>query len=304
MSNPSGLVSVSLSIPSPLADQPVMDAASLFDEEAVSVSFEKITDHGQDTGWTISWVFGDGAPDLHAMSAALQDALGMIVTAGDLKIQVIPDVNWLEESYKSFPAFFIGPFYIYGSHHTETPPADCIPLQIDAATAFGSGEHGTTRGCLEALIRLKDEGFSPQTILDMGSGSGILAIAAWKLWEKPVLAVDIDTEATIVASRHRDLNVIPGGESGMVCLTGDGYRADTVLQHSGFDLILANILAGPLKDMAPDLAEKLNSGGRAVLSGLLVEQEAQVVAAHEAAGLELLARIPHQEWQTLVMGIK
>lgn len=296
-----GLTSLTISIPAPLPDADVLAASTLLEEEAVSVSWEKITDEGQDIGWTLTWVLYT-LPDTEDLARSLSAILDYPLSADSFETEEIPDINWLEESYRSFPAFTVGPFYIYGSHWTETPPAELIPLQIDAATAFGSGEHGTTRGCLEALAHLHETGFKPSRILDMGSGSGILAIAAWKLWAVPVLAVDIDPEATIVADRHREINAIPTGETGMTCVTGDGYQAEEVTTRNGsFDLVIANILAGPLKVMAADLDRALAGGGYAILSGLLREQEESVMDSHTPLGLSVAESFPHQEWQALLL---
>ena len=197
-----GLISLYCRVPTPLEDHIVMDMASLLDEEAISTSWEKDTELGVDKGWTLMWVL-ENLPAIPNFLKSLSKISGLKITEDHLAWQNVPDVNWLEESYKSFPPFRVGPFFVHGSHFDGKIPKGLMPLQIDAATAFGSGEHGTTRGCLDALIKLHKSGFKPKTILDMGSGSGILAIAAYKLWKKPVLAVDIDKEATKVAVRHR-----------------------------------------------------------------------------------------------------
>ncbi|HOO50331.1 MAG TPA: 50S ribosomal protein L11 methyltransferase [Alphaproteobacteria bacterium] len=296
-----GLISLYCRVPTPLEDHIVMDMASLLDEEAISTSWEKDTELGVDKGWTLMWVL-ENLPAIPNFLKSLSKISGLKITEDHLAWQNVPDVNWLEESYKSFPPFRVGPFFVHGSHFDGKIPKGLMPLQIDAATAFGSGEHGTTRGCLDALIKLHKSGFKPKTILDMGSGSGILAIAAYKLWKKPVLAVDIDKEATKVAVRHRTINKVPSGPKGMQCATGNGYKAKPVTaQKSGFDLIIANILAGPLVDMAPELSANLRKNGKAVLSGLLIEQENPVLHAHLDNGLCRPSRLPRNEWQTLIL---
>ncbi len=301
MKDNTNLISLYLSFDVPLDDNIVMKMASLLDDEAISTSWEKHIVDGQDTGWTVMWVL-PALPDIKSLSKSLKKISKIDISEDHFAWQPVPDVNWLEESYRSFPPFKVGPFYIYGSHHKDPAPKGLIPLQIDAATAFGSGEHGTTRGCLEALVKLHKSGFKPKTILDMGAGSGILAIAAYKLWKKPVLAVDIDKEATVVACRHRRINKLPAGEKGMTCVTGDGYHARAVTrQTKGFDLIIANILAGPLVHMAPDLTASLSKNGKAILSGLLIEQEDGVLKAHKACGLGRPTRLPRGEWQTLIL---
>ncbi|MFA7276639.1 MAG: 50S ribosomal protein L11 methyltransferase [Pseudobdellovibrionaceae bacterium] len=290
------LFNVTLRVPATATEDNVIKAASLHDEDAVSVSWERIPVGG----WVVQWIL-----PFHPKNSELRKALSPLMAIDgqllELEVSKVPDINWLAESYRQFPPFEVGSFFVHGSHFVGLPPRASLPLLIDAATAFGSGEHGTTRGCLEALEYLKHDGFKPSSVLDMGSGSGILAIAAWRLWHKPVLAVDIDREATRVACRHRTINHIPSGPLGLTCTTGDGYRARRVSGTHSYNLIIANILAGPLVIMAPQLAKKLASGGRAILSGLLLEQETEVLNAHVQAGLQLHHRIVHGEWVTLIL---
>lgn len=315
-SSPSApIYSLKLKIPDALAqldDAQAMELASLAGEEMISASCERGKDDQTGHYWEFLWV-AEILPAKENFITAINQFLNVsgshALQPHDLIEQEIENVNWLEESYKSFPPFEVGPFFIHGSHYTGDIPSTSIPLLIDAATAFGSGEHGTTRGCLEALIALKESGFAPREILDMGTGSGILAIAAHKLWGVPVVAIDIDDEATRMAHHHCEVNHVMCNERGVSCITGDGYRAETLRGKQGgnrtFDLIIANILAGPLVDMAPDLARFLSPNGRAVLSGLLIEQEEMVMAAHVKLGLvcgaEGNSKFPRGEWQTLVL---
>ena len=216
-------------------------------------------------------------------------------------IEPLPEKDWLAESYKTFPPFEIGPFFIHGSHYDGDLPANKKPLQIDAATAFGSGEHGTTKGCLEAMIELKDQGHCPWNVLDMGTGSGILAIAAWKLWKTPILAVDNSEEAVRVAAHHQELNGVSNASSAMTCLLGDGFNTSEVENKKPFDLIIANILAGPLIDMAPALTKVADENAHIILSGMLVEQADEVWNAYKKQGLKKQNQINHGEWSTLVL---
>jgi ribosomal protein L11 methyltransferase len=204
--------------------------------------------------------------------------------------------DWLGENLRAFPPVRIGRFFIHGSHWRGVPPAGAIPIEIDAASAFGTGEHPTTSGCLLALDALaRRRRFDAP--LDIGTGSGILAIAAAKRLRRRVLASDIDGESVRVARRHVRRN----GLSGLVTVQqGAGYRSRRVRQ-SQYDLIFANILARPLAAMASDLARSLAPRGRAVLSGLLRRQEAMVLAAHRAQGLALERRLLIDGWSTLVL---
>lgn len=291
-----GLSSVSLSLPSSISEENIGKMASSLEDEAISISWVKTN-----SGWDMQWVFSSPAPT-RQLSELISKNCSLKITPKILMVEDIPETNWLEESYRQFPPFAIGQFFIFGSHYNGTIPKGKIPLQIDAATAFGSGEHGTTRGCLEALLHLHKNRMKPKSILDMGAGSGILGIAAYKLWGKPVLAVDIDKEATRVACHHRKINNVLSGDAGMTCATGDGYEARRVKsKNKGFDLIIANILAGPLVIMAKDLSKNLSKTGCAILSGLLVEQEKEVLKAHKDAGLNIEKRITHGEWRTLIL---
>ncbi|MGH6979877.1 MAG: 50S ribosomal protein L11 methyltransferase, partial [Stellaceae bacterium] len=163
------------------------------------------------------------------------------------------------------------------------------------ATAFGTGEHATTRGCLLATDHVKRP---PRRILDMGCGTGILAIAAAKLWHRDVLATDIDPESVRVTRVNAKVNGVANAVRAEI---SPGYRHREIARRAPFNLVLANILARPLMDMAPDLARVLAPGGMAVLSGLLARQEAAVLAAHRAQGLYLVTRIALEGWHTLVV---
>lgn len=283
------LFTIKLRASADLSDMEISDIASLLENEAISTSWEK-----NKNGWDILWLV-DYRPNSKKIAKILK------TTESDLTIEPVADTNWLEQSYQQFPPFKIADFFIYGSHFKDKPPAKTLPLQIDAATAFGSGEHGTTKGCLEMLARMKAEGIKPKNILDMGTGSGILAIGAYRLWKKPVLAVDNDPESVRVSCRHRSMNKIPAGEIGLSCACGDGYKTRKVRQLKPFDLVICNILAGPLIEMAPELKEVLAPKGYVILSGLLKEQEKAVLDAHKKLGIKKIARIVHDNWCAILL---
>ena len=242
--------------------------------------------------------FARERPDAWLVEAAL--ALAWAERQGDPPapmIERVPERDWLAENQASFPPLSAGRYFIHGSHHREPVPAGRIALVIDAATAFGTGEHATTQGCLFALDRLARQG-RRRRVLDMGTGTGILAIAAAKTWRRTVRARDIDAEAGRVAARNAAAN----GVAALVDIRrSDGYRDHGLRRAGRFDLVLANILARPLMLMAKDLARALAPGGTAVLSGLLARQEAAVLAAHRAQGLTLRRRIAIAGWHTLVL---
>lgn len=266
------------------ADQVLEDAG------AVSVASFEIEPEG---AWTVTALF-EGAPP-----ARLQETLGTALggTGPQLAIAPVEDKDWIAETVRAFPPLAIGPFWVHGSH-AAPPDTTRIPLLIDAGIAFGSGEHATTEGCLLALAALKDEGVAPGNALDMGCGSGILAIAAARLFGCPVLAIDIDPASARFAAEAAQANRCAGL---VTALAGDGYATPAVAERGPFDLVMANILANPLIAMAPELAAAMAPGGRAILSGLLAEQAASVIAAHEAAGLTLARRSDLRGWSTLTM---
>ncbi len=251
--------------------------------------------------WALEWL-SEGEPGAHDLEARIALSPALKNRGADFTVEKIPDnVDWLKESYRSFPPFSAGLFFIHGSHYEGQIPDGQMGLTIDAATAFGSGEHGTTGGCLRAMLDLKDKGACPWNVLDMGTGSGILAIAAWKLWKSPVLAVDNDAEAVRVAARHREMNGVPGGASGLTCETGEGFDAALVKELKPFDLIIANILSRTLKEMAPAIAAASDENGYVILSGILKEQADEVSGVFAAAGFRLRGRFDVDEWSTLAL---
>ncbi len=220
------------------------------------------------------------------------------IDAPEVRIEQLVQADWLSQVARDFPPLAIGRFFVHGAHVEELPNASSISIQVDAGAAFGSGEHGTTRCCLEALEWLAKKRKFPK-ILDMGTGSGILAIAAAKLWKTEVLAVDLDPVSVKVTDENSAINQVS-----KFIKTGvsDGYSAMQVKRGAPYDLIIANILARPLIAFAPYLKQNLSGGGVAVLSGLLVSQEKQVLAAHRVHGLSLKKKFTHQGWCTLVIG--
>jgi ribosomal protein L11 methyltransferase len=251
----------------------------------------------EDSRWTLEG-FARAAPDRAALETALALAAASVgVAAPAPEIERIPDTDWVLANLRDFPPIDAGRFYVHGSHFAGRPPAGRVALKIDAGAAFGSGEHATTRGCLlaiDALLRRKPI----RHPLDLGCGSGILAMALAKATARKVLAADIDPTAVKVARRNAALN---GVRARLAAVTSIGYRNPAIRRGRPYDLIVANILARPLVAMAADLKRHLAPGGYAVLSGLLVRQERQVLAAHRLQGLSLAARLRLNGWSTLVL---
>ena len=275
--------------------------STALEDVAVSVFLHNLEPTDGDN-WVLS-LTTLGKPDVAGIFervalVAAEENLPPLLAAKDIIAERLPEKDWLRHVHDNFPPIKTDRFFIYGSHYTGEKPADLIPLQIDAATAFGSGEHETTRGCLQALEHLQKEHVF-ENGLDMGCGSGILAIAQIKLWPAiNVTAIDIDPESVVVTNRHAGMNDV---SHKIDAEAGDGYRVPLVAQNAPYDIVTANILANPLIEMAPALVKSLSPGGYAVLSGLLARQKDEVVAAHEKLGLRRVREEAIGEWRALIM---
>ena len=239
-----------------------------------------------------------GEPDQQALAARLAPlAERSGIDRIDLTIAPLATTNWLARVAESFTPRRIGRFWIHGSHVRAAPPAGAVPIQLDAGLAFGSGEHESTQGCLLALDELARRR-RYRRVLDVGCGSGILAVAAARCWPAAMLAVDNDPDAVAVAKANATRNGV--GHRVRVA-PSDGYRSREVRAGAPYDLILANILADPLCEVARDLARYLAPGGSAILAGLFDRQAPRVIEVHRAAGLRLRARRDLNIWTTLVL---
>lgn len=218
----------------------------------------------------------------------------------NISTTLLENLDWVTETQKRFKPFSVGRFFIHSSYYKDhETKANQIAIEIDAKMAFGTGEHETTTGCMQAINQLMDKKRSFNTILDMGCGSAILAIAAAKLWPKAKLvAADIEPASVAVAKENMVINHI---HNKTIIVESDGYEAREVGKNAPYDLILCNILATPLVVLAGALKSHLAEGGIAILSGLLASQKREVLHAHEEHGLKLIAEYPIGKWQTLVL---
>ena len=216
--------------------------------------------------------------------------------SADAKVEPLPERDWVAESLKGLPPVRAGRFWIFGAHVAEPPPAAAIALRIEAGPAFGTGQHETTRGCLLALEALAKRGRRFSSPLDLGCGTGVLALAMARLWRVPVTASDIDP----VAVRETLANARTNGMAPLIDgVAAAGLAAPALAGRGRFDLVVANILARPLVRLAADLRAALAPGGVLVLSGLLKKQERQVLAAYLPLGFRLRRRIVLGDWSTL-----
>ncbi len=256
-------------------------------------------EEGDGSVWLIE-ALCEGSPPQALVAAPAILAVAHGLPPPEVETAPLQDRDWVAHVHALLQPIHAGGFVIHGSHRRGPRPAGARPLLIDAATAFGTGEHETTRACLLALADLADR-WRPRAgrILDLGCGTAILAMAAACLWRSPVTAVDIDPEAVRVARRNIRVNRLTDR---VVAGVSDGYDSLRVRRGVPYGLICANILARPLIAMAGDLARHLAPDGVAVLSGLLDRQEAQVMAAHRAHGLVLYRRVALGAWRALVIG--
>lgn len=243
----------------------------------------------------------EGVRQAGSNEADLTAALALAAAASGVSVPVqrtpTPAEGWLARTYASFPEQLIGRrFAVRGTHLRGHGAPGRITLTLDAGLAFGSGEHGSTRGCLRALERVAYR--CPRRILDLGTGSGILAMAAARLLHRRVLATDIEPWSVRVGRQNAAANRL--GRLVRFRLA-DGWRHRAVRGGGPYDLVFANILARPLSVMARSLAAHLAPGGTAILSGLLQTQARSVVSAHRGCGLVLEARVQEGPWTTLIM---
>jgi len=218
--------------------------------------------------------------------------------SAEFAISELPEIDWVAHVRRELKPVEAGRFFVYGAHDADKLPEGRIGLLIEAAMAFGTGHHGTTLGCLRALDRLATRGFHGKNVIDVGCGTAVLAMGAAKIWPETVLATDIDQVAVEVA----EANVQANGLAGRVeCLEAVGFEHDTIHARAPFDLVFANILKGPLIQIAPDMARHTAPGSLAILSGLLTTQAADVLAAYVAAGFAEVEREEIGDWTTLVL---
>ena len=226
------------------------------------------------------------------------------LTAWSHEFAPVEDKDWVSESQKLLSPVEAGRFVVFGAHDRDKAKSGAVNLQIDAGQAFGTGKHETTAACLEVLDAMAGD-IAPHRVLDLGTGSGVLALGAHKIWpEARVVASDIDPIAITVTDENIGINTgtarkMGEDKPGIATLAADGLDDPAFDGEKPFDLIVANILAGPLVELSGDITEALAEAGRLVLSGLLVTQEKEVLGAYEHRGLVSLGRVEKGEWLAL-----
>jgi ribosomal protein L11 methyltransferase len=260
------------------------------EDEAALTAFER-----PDGRWEVAVHFA-ASPDQAAVRALVETAAGADV-ARAIVFDTVEAKDWVKASLDDLVPVPAGRFLVHGEHHRARVPGNKLGIEIEAALAFGTGHHGTTSGCLLLLDHvLKAHG--PSRVLDLGTGTGVLAIAAAKALHKKVLASDIDAAAVMVARQNAHLN----GVGHLVrVVQAVGFSAPDFERDGPFDLVLANILANPLKELAAPMSKHLGAGALVILSGLLTPQAAGVIAAYRARGLTPLRHLRIDGWSSLLM---
>ena len=240
-----------------------------------------------------------GAYFLEPPAAATLEMLAMAFVARPFAVSEVPEIDWVAKVRRELSPVEAGRFFVYGSHDRALVPADRIALEIEATVAFGTGHHGTTLGCLRALDRLLADGQTPQNVADIGCGTAVLAMAAAAgCPDAAVIASDIDEVAVDVALANVAINGLTGR---VTCLEAAGFGHPVLTAAAPFDLVFANILKGPLIELAPDVAAHVAKGGTVILSGLLVTQAQAITAAYLSQGFNLKSQEDIGEWSTLVL---
>lgn len=224
--------------------------------------------------------------------------LAATFSARAFTVSELPEIDWVAKVRRELAPVEAGRFFLYGSHDADRVPADSVPLLVDAAMAFGTGHHGTTKGCLVAFDRLLNAGVAPASVADIGCGTAVLAMAAAKALPVVPIASDIDEVAVEVAEANVALNGLAGR---VICLEATGFDHPRIEAAGPYDLIFANILKGPLIGLAPEMAAHSRPGGHLILSGLLNPQADEVVSVYRRNGYEQVEADVIGDWTTLTM---
>lgn len=261
-----------------------------FEDQAAFAAFER-----PDGRWDVTVHFAE-APD----QATVRELVGNV--AGDaiakaIAFDTVEAKDWVKASLEDLVPVPAGRFIVHGQHDRERVPANKLSIEIEAALAFGTGHHGTTRGCLLLLDHVL-KAYQPRRVLDLGTGTGVLGIAAAKALKIGVLASDIDAPSVTVARENAGIN-----ETGNLVqvIRATGFAAPQFAQRGPFDLVLANILANPLRQLATPMARHLAPSALVVLSGLLNHQAPAVIAAYRARGLVPLKHLRIEGWSSLLL---
>lgn len=279
-----------LAAPKTTAERVYARLEETFEEDGFALSIFETEAHG-DT-YEVSLYTGGDADET---AARMRDALSDFPDLPALASEPLPDIDWVAHALEGLGAVRAGGFYVHGAHGREGRKPGETAVEVEANMAFGTGHHGTTAGCLEMIRRvMKRE--THRNVLDLGTGSGVLAIGIAKRYRLRVLATDIDPVATRIARENVRINAVAAR---VETRTAPGFHDRVFAERGPFDLIVANILARPLMRLAPDMARHLSPGGSLVLSGILDRQRNAVVAAYVGQGFRHVATLHREGWVTL-----
>ncbi len=246
---------------------------------------------------------GSGLWEVGGYFTARPDEAGLALLAAihgakPFAVSKLEERDWVAQVRRELTPVEAGRFWVYGGHDEDRLPSNRIGLRIEAAMAFGTGHHGTTQGCLTAFDVLLRQGLYPSNVADIGCGTGVLAMAAAKVLPANVVASDIDPIAAATARANMQANTLGVR---VRCLTSVGFRHPDLRRSAPFDLVFANILARPLKRLAPDMAKFTGPGARIILSGILNRQARSVEAVYAGWGMTVERRRSIGEWTTLTL---
>lgn len=242
--------------------------------------------------WEVGGYFSE-SPDETGLAV-----LATLYEAADFAVSRIEDRDWVAQVRRELHPVHAGRFTVHGAHDSHRVGPERVALKIEAAMAFGTGHHDTTRGCLLLIDRLARKGVRPRHVADIGCGTAVLAMAAARIWRARCIATDIDPIAAATACENARANALAPW---ILTGTASGFRHQAIQRAAPFDLICANILAKPLKRLAPEMARHLAPGGRAILSGLLKDQAKAVEAVFRGHGLAREDRVVLGEWVSLTV---
>ena len=226
------------------------------------------------------------------------DLLAAVHGAKPFTVSEVPDKDWVAEVKRELAPIQAGRFFLYGSHDADRVPKDCVPLLIEAAMAFGTGHHGTTKGCLLEFDKLLTEGHAKGPVLDLGCGTAVLAMAAAKVMTGPILASDIDDVATDTARANLMVN---GLDDGVDVVTAAGLNDPKLREKTPYGLIFANILKGPLIELAPEISTVMGDSGHLILSGILSEQREETVNSYRNQRFNVINETQIDDWLAITM---
>ena len=282
----------SFSIGTETAARRVVDVLTevFFEGDAAVAAFER-----PDGQWDVTLHFAD-APDQAWLRELVVNSAGNDI-ADTLAFDTVEAKDWVKASLEDLVPVPAGRFVVHGSHDRDRVAPNKLKIEIEAALAFGTGHHGTTRGCLLLLDHVL-KAYQPRRVLDLGTGTGVLGIAAAKAQHRKVLASDIDPPSVRVAEENARLN---GAGHLVDVIRATGFASPRFAEDGPFDLVLANILANPLRQLAGPMAQHLASSAQVILSGLLTHQAPAVIAAYRARGLVPLRHLKIEGWSSLLL---